>query len=144
MEKSLYLNQDDITEDIVIIKINQSYGPHMSALQLYDATRGCWRRKIESVENARYAFATYKGEVVEVYKIDYWCYASELNRETLPYNPERHKNRIGFSGSVAPKESRDKYIGNCQGAVLRYPHLSVCWWSTLYHTGSNKCICRRT
>lgn len=47
MEKSLYLTQDDITEDVVIIKINQSYDPHISALQLYDITRGCWRRKIE-------------------------------------------------------------------------------------------------
>ena len=110
MEKSLYLTQDDITEDVVIIKINQSYDPHMSALQLYDITRGCWRRKIESVESARYALATYKGEVVEVYKIDYWCHASELNRDTLPYNPERHRNRIGFFGSVAPGKIRGKYV----------------------------------
>ena len=111
MEKNLYLTQNDITEDVVIIKINQSYDLYMSALQLYDITRGCWRRKIESVESAKYALATYKGEVVEVYKIDYWCHASELNRETIPYNPERQHNRIGFSGSVAPKEIRDKYIG---------------------------------
>ena len=55
MEKSLYLTQNDISEDVVIIKINQSYDPHISALQLYDITRGCWRRKIESVESARYA-----------------------------------------------------------------------------------------
>ena len=40
MEKNLYLTQDDITEDVVIIKINQSYDPYMSALQLYDITRG--------------------------------------------------------------------------------------------------------
>ena len=118
MEKNLYLTQDDITEDVVIIKINQSYDLHMSALQLYDITRGCWRRKIESVESAKYALATYKGEVVEVYKIDYWCHASELNRETIPYNPERQHNRIGFSGSVAPKEIRDKYFYN--GKKLTY------------------------
>ena len=111
MEKNLYLTQNDITEDVVIIKINQSYDLHMSALQLYDITRGCWRRKIESVESAKYALATYKGEVVEVYKIDYWCHASELNRKTIPYNPEKHRYRIGFSGSVAPGEIREKYVG---------------------------------
>lgn len=83
MEKNKYLTADDITTDVVIIKINQSYNPQMSALQLYDVTRGCWRRKTESVESAQYALAAYKGEVVEVYKIDYWCHASELNRETM-------------------------------------------------------------
>lgn len=111
MPNNRYLTQNDITEDVVIIKINQTYDPHMSALNLYDYTRGCWKRRIESVESAKYALATYKGEVVEVYKIDYWCHASKLNRETVPYNPERHSDRIGFFGTVASQEIRDKYIG---------------------------------
>jgi len=38
----------------------------MSVLNLYDYTCGCWERKIESVESAEYALATYKGNVVEV------------------------------------------------------------------------------
>ena len=112
MSKELsYLTPSDITEDIVIIKINKSYYPGISLLELYDVTRGCWRRKIESVESAKYALATYKGEVVEVYKINYWCPASELQRETIAYNPERHWNRIGFFGSVADKEIREKFVG---------------------------------
>ena len=62
MSKELsYLTPSDITEDIVIIKINKSYYPGISLLELYDVTRGCWRRKIESVESAKYALATYKG-----------------------------------------------------------------------------------
>ena len=111
MEKKQYLTLEDITNDVVIIKINRSYTPGMPALQLYDVTRGCWRRKIESVDSAKYALAVYKGEVVEVYAIDYWCHASKLNRKTLPYNPQRENNRIGFSGSVANQEVREKYIG---------------------------------
>ena len=111
MEKNLYLAPEDISEDVVIIKINRSYTSGMSALQLYDVTRGCWRRRIESVDSAKYALAVYKGKVVEVYKIDCWCHASKLNRETLPYNPQRQNNRIGFSGSVANQEIREKYIG---------------------------------
>lgn len=107
----VYLTLKDITEDIVIIKINQSYTPHISALKLYDITRGCWRRRIESVNSAKYALATFKGEVVEVYKIDYWCPAFQLNRETIPYNPERQWNRIGFFGSIAEKSVRDKFVG---------------------------------
>ena len=70
-KEPLYLSPPDITEDVVIIKINRSYYPGISALELYDVTRGCWKRKIESVESAKYALATYKGEVVEVYKINY-------------------------------------------------------------------------
>ena len=111
MEMKQYLTLEDITNDVVIIKINRSYTPGMPALQLYDVTRGCWRRKIESVDSAKYALAVYKGEVVEVYAIDYWCHASKLNRKTLPYNPQRENNRIGFSGSVANQEVREKYIG---------------------------------
>ena len=42
MSKELsYLTPSDITEDIVIIKINKSYYPGISALELYDVTRGC-------------------------------------------------------------------------------------------------------
>ena len=110
-KQSSYLTPSDITEDVVIIKINKSYYPGITALELYDITRGCWRRKIESVGSAKYALATYKGEVVEVYKVNYWCPASELHRETIAYNPERHWNRIGFFGSVADNEIREKFVG---------------------------------
>ena len=103
------LAEDNITDNVVIIRINRSYDPHMSALQLYDITRGCWRRKTESVDSARYALAAYQGEVVEVYKIDYWCHASKLN--SLPYDPETDRDRIGFIGSVADGEIRDRFVG---------------------------------
>ena len=110
-KEPLHLTSSDITEDVVIIKINRSYYPGITALELYDITRGCWRRKIESVESAKYALATYKGEVVEVYKINYWCPASELHRETFAFNPEIHWNRIGFFGAVANKAIREKFVG---------------------------------
>ena len=110
-KEPLHLTSSDITEDVVIIKINRSYYPGIPALELYDVTRGCWKRKIESVESAKYALATYKGEVVEVYKINYWCPASELHRETFAYNPEIHWNRIGFFGSVADNAVREKFVG---------------------------------
>ena len=106
-----YLTQSDITEDIVIIKINKSYNPNMSGLELYDITRGCWKRRIDSVSSAKYALAAVYGEVVEVYKIDYWLPSPALNRETIPYDAEVEKGRIGFFGSVAEQKVREKYIG---------------------------------
>ena len=105
-----FLSVEDIADDIVIIKINRSYNPSMSALELYDITRGCWKRRIDSVSNAKYALATVYGEVVEVYKIDYWLPSPALNRETIPYDAEVEKRRIGFFGSVAEQKVREKFI----------------------------------
>ena len=106
-----FLSVEDIANDIVIIKINRSYNPSMSALELYDITRGCWKRRLDSVNSAKYALATVYGEVVEVYKIDYWLPSPALNRETIPYDAEVEKRRIGFFGSVAEQKVREKYIG---------------------------------
>ena len=106
-----FLSVEDIADDIVIIKINRSYNPSMSALELYDITRGCWKRRIDSVSSAKYALATVYCEVVEVYKIDYWLPSPALNRETIPYDAEVEKRRIGFFGSVAEQKVREKFIG---------------------------------
>jgi len=43
MEK---LSREDIKHNIAIIKINKSYSESMSALELYDITRGCWKRRL--------------------------------------------------------------------------------------------------
>ena len=106
-----FLSVEDIADDIVIIKINRSYNPSMSALELYDITRGCWKRRLDSVSSAKYALATVFGEVVEVYKIDYWVPSILLNRQTIPYDPAIEKGRIGFFGSVAEQKVREKFIG---------------------------------
>ena len=106
-----FLSVDDITDDIVIIKINKSYTPNMSALELYDITRGCWKRRLDSVSSGKYALAAVYGEVVEVYKIDYWVPSILLNRQTIPYDPAIEVGRIGFFGSVADQKVREKYIG---------------------------------
>jgi len=104
------LNRSDLKENIVTIKINKSYREGMSALELYDVTRGCWKRKLESVEKAEYAFAVAYGIVKEVYRIDRWFPAEQLNRETIHDDPEKHVGRIAFEGSVADDSIRSKYI----------------------------------
>ena len=104
------LNRSDLQENIVTIKINKSYREGMTALELYDITRGCWKRKLESVENAEYAFAVAYGIVKEVYRIDRWFPAEQLNRETIQDDPEKHIGRIAFEGSVADDSIRSKYI----------------------------------
>ena len=47
MEK---LSVDDLQENIAIIKINKSYRNGMSPLELYDITRGCWKRNLKNIQ----------------------------------------------------------------------------------------------
>lgn len=105
-----YLSRDDLEENIAVIKINQSYNDELSALQLYDITRGCWKRKLESVQKVEYVLAVSFGIVKEVYVVDKWVPAVELHRETIPFEAERESGRVGFFGQVAPNDIRNKYI----------------------------------
>ena len=105
------LKREDITDDIVVIKINQSYHAGISAEELYDVTRGCWRNRLEYVAPAKYALASYFGEVKEVYEIDRWMPAEKMVRKYFPYNPKTDAGRIAFEGELAPEEIRKKYIG---------------------------------
>lgn len=105
------IRREDLKENIAIIKINKSYRASMSALELYDCTRGCWKRKLESVQMVEYVLAVAGGIVREVYKVDAWMPAKYLNRKTIPYYENVEKGRIGFSGEVADSEIRKKYIG---------------------------------
>ena len=106
-----YLMREDITDDIIIIKLNRSYRFGMSSKELYDITRGCWKRRIESVERAEFALAVYMGEVIEVYRIFAWYSALEEIRDTVPFDPKVERGRIIFKGEVADEKVREKYIG---------------------------------
>lgn len=104
------LTLEDIRENIVIIKINKSFREGMSETELYDATRGCWKRKITSVEKTDYALAVVYGIVKEVYQIDEWLPAENEVRETIPYNEITDAGRIIFKGRTANEEIRKKYL----------------------------------
>ncbi|MCI9676841.1 hypothetical protein AALC75_25610 [Lachnospiraceae bacterium 48-42] len=104
------LTMEEIRENIVIIKINKSFREGMSKTELYDVTRGCWKRKIASVEKAEYALAVVYGIVKEVYQIDEWLLAENEVRETISYNEAVDAGRIIFKGRTADEEIRKKYL----------------------------------
>ena len=104
------LTMEEIRENIVIIKINKSFREGMSKTELYDVTRGCWKRKIASVEKAEYALAVVYGIVKEVYQIDEWLLAENEVRETISYNEAVDAGRIIFNGRTADEEIRKKYL----------------------------------
>ena len=115
-----FLKRNDITENIIIIKINKSYESGMDAERLYDITRGCWKISIPYASQADYALSVVFGEVKEVYKIFEWVPASEEKRKTIEYDAEIEKGRIIFKGEVAPDNIRQKYLHkNVKGLFKR-------------------------
>lgn len=96
----------DITEPAVLFRINQKYHDHLSEEELYRITRGEWvigKRR----EQARYAFAVYKGVVLQVFKIERWSPFSGKTPST--------RQRWCFDGIVA--ENLQHYVG---GSVKHY------------------------
>ena len=114
------LQLQDIIHNIVVIKINKTYRKGMSSRELYEFTRGFWKRKIDSVSAAEYALSVVYGEVVEVYKIDKWVHASQADNIIRKYDPSRHSDRIAFIGEVAPDEIRNYYIGKNVNALYKF------------------------
>ena len=131
------LQLQDIQENIVIIKLNKSYHQGMSALELYDITRGSWKRKIESVKDAEYALAVYDSMVLEVYKIEKWSPSEEVIRETIPFDPARVAGRITFSGVVADESIREKYVGTSVKALYKWGEADPVKYFPKYDMSSN-------
>lgn len=100
----------DITEKVIAFNLRKSYKKDMTETELYDITRGCWKVDIKKAQYVDYAFSVYEGTIIEVYKIEKWLRAEELQRTTLP-DAEVPKGRYGFEGEIAEKEIRDKYVG---------------------------------
>ena len=100
----------DITDPVLVIRIQRGYRPGMSAQALYEITRGVWvvgpRRT-----GARYALAVFDGVVREVYAIDSWHPAGSTAYTTRPYEHVHRPGRWEFTGEPAPAEMRQQYIG---------------------------------
>ena len=106
-----YLSLSEISDNIVVIKINKSYYEGISAEALYDYTRGIWKRSLKTVSEADYALSVVYGIVVEVYKIDRWMRGSETKFTTRTVDPKRAAERVAFEGRVADDSVRSRYIG---------------------------------
>lgn len=103
------LVREDITENVIAIKINQAYRENMTVLELYEVTRGYWKVDVKRAEKADYVFSVYKGMIKEVYKVKEWLPAGTIPRSTLP-DAEVPADRFEFVGEIAEENIRDKYI----------------------------------
>ena len=106
-----YLLPKDIKDNLIIIKINESYYEGISAEALYEYTRGIWYRNLKSVRNDDYALSVVNGIVIEVYKIDRWMPATEAIFRLRTINPQKAAKRIAFEGRIADDLVRNRYLG---------------------------------
>lgn len=116
--EELALRREDITENVIAIKVNRSYREGMPSLALYEITRGYWKVNKKRAQQAEYAFCVYNGTVKEVYQILEWLPAGTVPRQTLP-DAETPAGRYEFVGEAAAEEIRRKYVGRSIGGLYR-------------------------
>jgi hypothetical protein len=113
----------DITERALLIRINQRYYDGISAAELYDVTRGVWRKN-RKFEDAEIALAVYKGEVKVVYRIEAWHIAGTTPYQTRGYDDVYDPDRVEFTGKVAEPSIRRKYLGQSVKKYFKYGNRS--------------------
>lgn len=113
-----------IDEPAILIKINQLYRFDMSPLELYEATRGIWKLG-KRRENAKYAFAIYKGIVREIYEIDHWLPGGTLHYRTRSKQEVSNNKRWEFKGKEASNSIRKKYINKSVKSLFSNPQEQI-------------------
>ena len=115
-------NSVEITEPAMVIRISQAYRDDMTPQELYDVTRSAWKVNLDRANTIDYAFAVYKGEIKEVYKVAGW---HEAGTTFVPVREDiLGSGRFEFVGTVAEDAIRDKYLNKSvkhmfkKGAVI--------------------------
>lgn len=101
-----------VRHDAILVTVNRLYRSDMTALELYEATRGIWKVG-EQREKVDYAMAVYQGVVREVYRITHpWLPAGTLPYQTREdIDARRDSGRWEFEGEVAEESVRKRYVG---------------------------------
>ena len=87
----------EITDSVLLFRINQRYRHQMSSLELYEATRGVWKLDKARVNAVRLAFAVFEGVVREVYEIERWHPAGTLRYQTRAAEEVNAPGRLEIS-----------------------------------------------
>lgn len=111
-------------EDIVLIKINQSFRADMTPEELYKATSISWvgNFKKSSTRDIKYFCAVVQNKIIEVF--DFSHYEEEI--------PKREPSRYILHGKVSNEELREKLIGldistihKGSGNPIKYTNLEI-------------------
>lgn len=115
------LEENEITDNVMMININKLYSSNMTAFELYEATRGYWRVGKTNSDKVKYVLSVYSGMVLEVYEVAGWYGEMSTMMDSRAtetaflyeedYDEEEMKfDRREFVGRVALDEIRNKYI----------------------------------
>ena len=111
LEKSVKVAPEHKGKGVAIL-INKDYRSTFGDLELFEITRGMWLTRFKTIAgDAKYAFATYKGVVKEVYEIHSWVPAGTQQYFTREDDPEWVKGRWEFIGKKASDNIRQLYVG---------------------------------
>ncbi len=109
----------EISDPVLLIRINRQFKYGMSADALYECTRGIWVIG-ERRYKAKYAMAVYAGIVREVYEIESWHRAGTTIYATRDQKKlSENNNRWEFVGNIAPEQIRSRYNGRSVGYLFR-------------------------
>ena len=114
------LLQEDIVDNIMLIRINKLYRNNMTAMELYEATRGYWKVSLEQAKNIDYALPVYDGMVLEAYEVVEWYPAfSTLMERNDVRTPEEVSDRYEFIGRIADEKIRKKYVDKSVNSLFK-------------------------
>ncbi len=104
------LDPDNIIHNIMFIRINKRYRNDMSPMELYEATRGYWRLKVENAKKVEYVLAIYDGMVLEVYEVADWfpALSTYMDRQSNA-SADDMDGRYEFVGRIANDDIRKRY-----------------------------------
>ena len=76
---------------------------------LYDATRICWRAKLEKAVKYKYVFSVINGIVREVYEVDRWF---QYNPYRIAFEGKPAVGFISYKGKLLPEKYRKRGASN--------------------------------
>ena len=105
--------------------LEKTYKHDFGDLAILEHTRGIWRHKHS--EDIKFAYATYRGIIKEVYKIFTWVPAGTQEYFTRVLNPEAVSKRWEFVGKKADDSIRELYVGKIINKPRSYsnPYVKV-------------------
>lgn len=129
------ISEFDFVDDILLVKINNTYRYGMDAFEVYEATRAAWHVNAERARQVRYAAAVRNGLVLDVYRITAWFPAGStmLHDRTI----DSDGTRLEFVGIRAEESVRDRYVGSSVSTLFSQGNQNP----VRYVMGGKRCSC---
>jgi len=86
----------EFKDDLLLININKKFERKMSSDEIFEATKGNWKIKIENANKYKIVCAVFRGIIREVFAVDGW-------------HESKEKGRRYFKGKAANEKVRKRY-----------------------------------